>query len=148
MAVKSWRRCGQLAPYTRAGYSSVQGLGDFAGSQRFSPAVLWPYGMPLKVRTPSETYPRTFPYCVFATAERGVEQVLEAWAPGFVPSADRTGIAIAAPRPAAGSNSARRRLICFRSFDLGMNPPSVRQNRSFSISSICREPTLVAEILP
>src|SRR5215831_15051607 len=146
MAVKSWRRCGQLAPYTRAGYSSAQGLGGFAGSQRFSPAVLWPYGRPLKVRIPSETYPRTFPYCVFAIAERGVEQVFEAWDPGFVRSADWAGTAIAAPRPAAGSNSARRRLIWVRSFDLDMEPPSVRQNRSFNISFICREPTLVAEM--
>src|SRR5215475_14181527 len=131
MAVKSWRRCGQLAPYTRAGYSSVQGLGDFAGSQRFSPAVLWTYGTPLKVRTPSETYPRTFPYCVFATAERGVEQVFEAWDPGFVPSADWAGVAIAAPIPATGRSSARRRFIRVRSSELDCDISLLSGLRSF-----------------
>ena len=61
------------------GYSSVHGVGGLAGSQRFSPAVVWPYGTPLNVKTPPSRNPRTLPYCVFAIAERGVEQLPGPW---------------------------------------------------------------------
>src|SRR5262249_34868736 len=73
MLVQGCRVCGQFAPYVNAGYSSVHDACGCAGSQRFSPAVVAPYGTPLKVSTPPSTNPRTLPYCVFATAERGVD---------------------------------------------------------------------------
>jgi len=55
-----------------AGYSPSQGAGGLAGRHRCSPPVEAPSGTPLNVSTPSSTYPRTLPYCVFATAVRGV----------------------------------------------------------------------------
>src|SRR5208282_3766302 len=97
----------------RAGYSPSHGLGGLAGSHRFSPLVSCPYGIPLNVNTPASTYPRTLPYGVFATAERGVEQLPGAWcAAVLVLSEALAGRASAAPIPAvAGRSSAWRRLI-------------------------------------
>src|ERR1035438_10442137 len=100
----------------RAGYSLSHGVGGLAGSQRFSPLVFWPYGIPLNVNTPASTYPRTLPYCVLATAVRGVEQPPGAWcAAVLVLSAALADWASAAPSPAlAGRRSARRRFIGLR----------------------------------
>src|SRR5512142_3327617 len=97
----------------RAGYSPSHGLGALAGSQRFSPAVVWPYGIPLNVRTPPSTNPRTFPYCVFAIAVRGVEQAAGTCECAAVLTlSDASAVwPSAAPNPAvAGRSSAWRRL--------------------------------------
>src|ERR1039458_10033021 len=97
----------------RAGYSPSQTLGGLAGSQRFSPAVSWPYGIPLNVSTPASIYPRTLPYCVFAIADLGVEQLPGAWCAAVLVLSDpMAGRPSAAPIPAvAGRISARRRFI-------------------------------------
>src|SRR5579862_2367686 len=112
----------------RAGYSSSQGFGGLAGSQRFSPPVFWPYGIPLNVKTPPSRKPRTLPYRVFATAERGVEQLPGSWCAAVLVLSDaRVVRGIAAPRPAAAeSNSAWRRLsLWFWEFGLDMGVPFI-----------------------
>src|SRR5215472_8588840 len=118
--VHGWRVCGQFAPYVRAGYSSVHGAGGLAGSQRFSPAVVAPYGTPLNVRTPPSTNPRTLPYWVFATAERGVDTFPGSWcAAVFTLSDPKEGLLSAAPRPAVVErSSACRRVRTMESLDM------------------------------
>src|SRR5690348_6088988 len=112
----------------RAGYSPSQGFGALAGSQRFSPPVFWPYGIPLNVSTPPSTNPRTFPYWVFATAERGVEHPSGAeCAAVFVLSEAVAWPASADAMPAvAGRISAWRRfrVVCLSGFDLDIPSPS------------------------
>ena len=96
------------------------GLGALAGSQRFSPPVFAPYGIPLNVKTSPSTKPRTLPYCVFATAERGVEQVPGSWCAAVLVLSDARAVpASAAPMPAvAESSSAWRRLSWLRFSEL------------------------------
>src|SRR5271157_5690676 len=110
-----------------AGCSPSHCLGGLAGSHRFSPPVSWPYGIPLNVSTPASTYPRTLPYCVFATAERGVEQPPGAWCAAVLVLSDAmAGKASAAPIPAvAGRSSAWRRfmVVGFSEFDLDIASP-------------------------
>src|ERR1035437_1944579 len=100
----------------RAGYSPSQALGGWAGSHRFSLPVFCPYGTPLNVSTAASTYPRTLPYCVFATADRGVEQPPGAWwAAVLVLSEAMADRPNAAPIPAvAGRRSACRRFTSVR----------------------------------
>src|SRR6202050_1677163 len=122
-AVHGCRVCGQFAPYAKAGYSSVQGAGGWAGSHRFSPAVVAPYGTPLKVSTPPSTNPRTLPYCVFATAVRGVDRFPASWCePVFTLSEPNADLLNAAPKPAVvDSSSASRRVRRTACFKLAMN---------------------------
>src|ERR1700733_6693098 len=121
--------CGQFAPYTKAGYSSVHGVGGLAGNQRFSPAVVAPYGTPLNVRTPPSTNPRTLPYCVFATAERGVEQLPGSWWAAVLTLSEANAV-LPATRltPAvAERNNASRRVRIPRFADSDMNDLSLIQ---------------------
>src|ERR1035437_2666157 len=109
----------------RAGYSPSQALGGLAGSHRFSPPVFCPYGIPLKVSTPASTYPRTFPYCVFTTADRGVEQLPGAWCAAVLVLSDASAVwANAAPNPAVvGRRSACRRFTSVRYLELDISSP-------------------------
>src|SRR6185369_3002497 len=128
MLVQGCRFCGQFAPYAKAGYSSVHGLGALAGNQRFSSAVVAPYGTPLNVSTPPSTNPRTLPYCVFATADRGVETLPGSWcAPVLTLSEPNTGLHSAAPSPMIVDRiSASRRVRTLESFNFDMNRISSR----------------------
>src|ERR1035441_1172965 len=105
-----------------AGYSPSHGLGGLAGSNRFSPPVSCPYGIPLKVKTPPSRNPRTLPYCVLAIAERGVLQFPGSWCVSVLVLSDALAVrASAADRPAvAGRSNAWRRLsfVLFSEFDL------------------------------
>src|SRR5580693_4476820 len=122
MLVHGCRVCGQFAPYARAGYSSRHGAGDLAGSHRFSPAVVAPYGTPLNVSTPPSTNPRTLPYCVFATAVRGVDTFPGSWCePVFTLSEPNADLLSAAPNPAVVDSSSASRRVRITCFDFAMN---------------------------
>src|SRR5580658_9594567 len=111
MPVHVCRFCGQFAPYTRAGYSSVHGVGGLAASQRFSPSVVAPYGTPLNVKTPPSKNPRTLPYCVFATAERGVETLPGSWCAAVLMLSEASAagtVAMLAAADAEKSKASRR----------------------------------------
>src|SRR5580700_5712431 len=126
-AVHGCRVCGQFAPYAKAGYSSVQGAGGWAGSHRFSPAVVAPYGTPLKVSTPPSTNPRTLPYCVFATAVRGVDRFPASWCePVFTLSEPNADLLNAAPKPAVVDSSSASRRVRITCFDFAMSTFSCR----------------------
>ncbi len=86
---------------------------EASGSRRPCSA---PYGMPLNVKTPPSTKPRTLPYCVFATAVRGVEQFPGSWCAAVLMLSDARAVPVsAAPMPAvAESSSAWRRLNLLR----------------------------------
>src|SRR5580698_569992 len=117
--------CGQFAPYTRAGYSSVHGVGDLAGSQRFSPAVVAPYGTPLNVKTPPSTNPRTLPYCVFAIAERGVETLPGSWCAAVLMLSDASvgsPATMLIPAVAERSSASRRVRMRFEDSDMNASP--------------------------
>src|SRR5580704_15572441 len=123
--VQVCRFCGQFAPYTRAGYSSVHGMGGLAGSQRFSPAVVAPYGTPLNVKTPPSKNPRTLPYCVFAIAERGVDTLPGSWCAAVLMLSDASaGSPATMPIPAVAerSNASRRVSICIEDSDMNTSP--------------------------
>src|SRR5690242_18471352 len=60
-------RWGALCPNSSASRTAVHFSGSFGGRNRFVPAVLAPYGIPLKVLMPWLSTPRTFPKLVSAT---------------------------------------------------------------------------------
>src|SRR5262249_57673435 len=59
--------CGAVGPYASASRVSVHGDGFIGARNRFFPAVVAPYGMPLKILTPSSAVPRTLPDAVVET---------------------------------------------------------------------------------
>jgi hypothetical protein len=108
-AVKSWRCLRAVGAVDQSGVLALPGLREaLAGSQRFSPPVFWPYGIPLKVRTPPSTKPRTLPYCVLATAVLGVEQVSGLLMHGGFDAVRRLGWASQRGSYAAGGGQKQR----------------------------------------
>src|SRR5580692_9325923 len=125
MPVHVCRFCGQFAPYTRAGYSSIHGVGGLAGSQRFSPAAVAPYGTPLNVKTPPSKNPRTLPYCVFAIAERGVETLPGSWCAAVLMLSDASAdwpATTPIPAVADRSSASRRVSMRFENSDMNISP--------------------------
>src|SRR5262245_10901592 len=62
-------RCGALGPYASASRTAVHLAGATGGMNLFLPAVLAPYGMPLKILIPATSVPRTRPYAVSAVTD-------------------------------------------------------------------------------
>src|SRR5580704_459661 len=59
-------RCGALCPYASASRTPDQSAVSAGGMKRFGPAVLAPYGMPLKILMPLWSTPRILPRFVSA----------------------------------------------------------------------------------
>src|SRR6185369_9020597 len=95
--------CGETGPHASAGRTSVHGLTGCGGRNRFAPAVVSAYGIPLKTKTPSRVKPRTLPAFVATMARSGVAtEVARAWAAGcFTDSAGAACSSPAAASPAA-----------------------------------------------